>query len=93
MQTVYASIPLSRQLTSCADVVAAVRSGRSLNDLLPALDDGLRPGVQALAFHVLRHLGSAAAVRAALAPRAPPPRVASLLTCALALLWPVADPP
>jgi 16S rRNA (cytosine967-C5)-methyltransferase len=90
---VYASIPLSRQLTSCADVVAAVRSGRSLNDLLPALDDGLRPGVQALAFHVLRHLGSAAAVRAALAPRAPPPRVDSLLTCALALLWPVADPP
>ncbi len=88
----YASIPLSRQLAACADVVAAVQSGRSLNDLLPALDEGLRPGVQALAFHVLRHLGSALAVRAALAPRTPPPRVDSLLTCALALLWPVAHP-
>ena len=89
----YVPIPLSRQLAVCADVVAGVRAGRSLNDLLPALDDGLRPGVQALSFHVLRHLGSAMAVRAVLAPRTPPPRVDSLLTCALALLWPVPHPP
>lgn len=88
----YAPIPLSRQLAACADVVAAVRAGRSLSDLLPALDDGLRPGVQALSFHVLRHLGSALALRAGLAPRTPPPRVDNLLTCALALLWPVPQP-
>ena len=52
-----------------------------------------RPGVQALAFHVMRWMGGAEAVRVLLAPRTPPPRVESLLITAIALLWPDADPP
>jgi 16S rRNA (cytosine967-C5)-methyltransferase len=87
------SIALSRLLEHTADTVAAVRAGRSLADLLPALPAELRPGVQALAFDVLRRLGSAGAARALLAPRDPPPRVDALLVSALALLWPQERPP
>jgi 16S rRNA (cytosine967-C5)-methyltransferase len=86
-------VALSLLLEHTADVVQAVRGGRSLNELLPRQSVALRPGVQALAFHVLRHLGGAMEVRQALAPRNPPPAVDSLLVCALALLWPVAQPP
>ncbi len=87
------SVALSLLLEHTADVVQAVRAGRSLNELLPRQSAALRPGVQALAFHVLRHLGGAVEVRLMLAPRNPPPAVESLLICALALLWPVAQPP
>jgi 16S rRNA (cytosine967-C5)-methyltransferase len=48
----------------------------------------LRPGAQALAFEVLRHLGGALEVRARTVPKAPPPAVDALLVTALALLWP-----
>jgi 16S rRNA (cytosine967-C5)-methyltransferase len=92
MQSVYAAPPLSRLLDLSADAVAAVQSGQSLTDVMGRLAPEARPGVQALTFHVLRWLGSATAVRAALAPKTPPPRVDSLLTCALALLWPVPAP-
>jgi 16S rRNA (cytosine967-C5)-methyltransferase len=93
VEQVYVGTPLARLLDLCADAVAAVQSGRSLTDVLAKVPPDVRPGVQALSFHVLRWLGSAAAVRAALAPKTPPPRVDSLLTCALALLWPVPAPP
>jgi 16S rRNA (cytosine967-C5)-methyltransferase len=86
-------VALSLLLEHTADVVQGVRAGHSLNELLPRQSAALRPGVQALAFHVLRHLGGALEVRLALAPRNPPPLVDSLLVCALALLWPVAQPP
>lgn len=89
----YASPPLSRLLDQCAQAVAAVQAGRSLNDVLAQVPAELRPGVQALSFHCLRWLGGAIAVRALLAPKTPPPRVDSLLTCALALCWPVPEPP
>lgn len=92
-QQVYAGPPLSRLLDLCADAVAAVQGGRSLTDVLSRLAPAERPGVQALSFHVLRWLGAAAAVRAAMAPKPPPPRVDALLTSAIALLWPVAAPP
>jgi 16S rRNA (cytosine967-C5)-methyltransferase len=75
-----------------ADAVAAVQGGHSLTDVMGRVAPEARPGVQALTFHALRWLGSATAVRAALAPKTPPPRVDSLLTCALALLWPVPAP-
>jgi len=65
-----------------------VRAGRSLTDALVEVDDELRPGVLALASDVMRRLGTASAVRARLAPRAPPPRVDALLLSALALLLP-----
>ena len=53
-----------------------------------ALEDvaaALRPGVQALAFHALRWLGRAEALRQQLARRAPPPEADALLCIALAL--------
>ena len=56
--------------------------------MTPALDDvdaALRPGVQALAFHALRWLGRAEALRQQLAKRPPPPDADALLCVALAL--------
>jgi 16S rRNA (cytosine967-C5)-methyltransferase len=87
------AVALSRLLEQTADVVQAVRAGRSLSDLLPRLPAELRPGVQALAFEVLRRLGGALEVRSRMVTRTPPPNVDALLVSALALLWPQADPP
>jgi 16S rRNA (cytosine967-C5)-methyltransferase len=84
---------LSRLLDLSADAVQAVRSGRSLTEVLEKFDSASRPGVQALTFHALRHLGAAAEARRALAPKAPPVRVDALLCVALALLWPSPRPP
>lgn len=76
-----------------ADAVQAVRDGRSLNDVLARVPADARPGVQALSFHVLRWLGGALEVRAAVAPKPPPPNIDALLVSALALLWPTGEPP
>lgn len=84
---------LWQQLQASADALLAVRQGRSLNDVLEGIDHTMRPGVQALTFHALRLLGSAAEARRALAPRAPPPWVDALLCVALALLWPAEQNP
>jgi 16S rRNA (cytosine967-C5)-methyltransferase len=83
------SIPLWRQLQTTAQVLLDVRNGRSLTQVLDRVDRTLRPGVQSLAFHVMRVQGRAQALRRALARRAPPPSVDALLVTALAL---VADP-
>ena len=87
------SLPLARLLGHAADALQAVRAGRSLDAALAACPPEARPGTQALAFHVLRWLGSAQALRKRLAPRTPPPKIDALLTCALALLWPPGAPP
>lgn len=87
------SLPLARLLSHAADALQAVRAGRSLDAALAACPIDARPGTQALAFHVLRWLGSAQAVRKRLAPRTPPPAIDALLTCALALAWPPGAPP
>lgn len=87
------SLPLARLLDLTADAVQAVRQGKSLTDVLARVPADARPGVQALAFHVLRWLGSATEVRSLVAPKAPPPKVDALLVTALALLWPVPQPP
>ncbi len=71
----------------------AVRAGQSGTAALAAVDGGLRPGVQALAMHVLRQLGRAEALRRQLARRAPPPEADALLCTALALAWDVAQAP
>jgi 16S rRNA (cytosine967-C5)-methyltransferase len=83
-----AALPLARLLELTADAVQAVRAGRSLTDALARCPAAARPGVQALAYTVLRRLGGAGAAREQLAPRAPPPAVEALLLSALALLWP-----
>ena len=87
------ALPLARLLGHAADALHAVRAGRSLDVALAACPPDARPGTQALAFHVLRWLGSAQALRKRLAPRTPPPQIDALLTCALALLWPPGSPP
>ncbi len=85
------SLPLARLLGHAADAVQAVRGGKSLTDALARTPADARAGTQALAFHVLRRLGGAQAVRKLLAPKTPPPAVDALLTTALALLWPTGE--
>lgn len=87
------ALPLARLLGHAADALQAVRAGRSLDAALAACPPDARPATQALAFHALRWLGSAQALRMRLAPRTPPPAIDALLTCALALLWPPGSPP
>lgn len=79
-------VALSEQLAEVARAVAAVRQGRSLADVLPAVSPRLRPGVQALVFLALRHGGETQALLGWLAKRPPAPPVAGLLEAALALL-------
>jgi 16S rRNA (cytosine967-C5)-methyltransferase len=85
--------PLWRQLDCCADALEAVRTGRSLTDVLAHVDHELRPGVQALTFDVLRRLGLATELLRTMATRAPPRQVESLLCVALALLSPAERSP
>ncbi|MEO7161259.1 MAG: 16S rRNA (cytosine(967)-C(5))-methyltransferase RsmB [Polaromonas sp.] len=80
-----AQVPLWRQLQGAASVVLAVRDGQSMTPALEDVDVVLRPGVQALAFHALRWLGRAEALRQQLAKRPPPPEADALLCVALAL--------
>ena len=79
------SLPLGQLLTGCAQAVAAVQQGQSLNDALAACSPAERPGVQALSFTVLRRLGLALALRQQLVPKKPTPWVDGLLLSALAL--------
>ena len=80
------SPPLWRQLQAAARLVHGVRQGRSLTAQLPEVPAGLRPGVQALAFHALRWLGLAEALRSRLTARKPAPWPDALLCTALGLL-------
>ncbi|NMM91175.1 16S rRNA (cytosine(967)-C(5))-methyltransferase [Rhodococcus sp. SRB_17] len=79
-------VALSRQLQQVAMALQGIRQGRSGTAVLDAVPPALRPGVQALLFQVLRHLGQADALRRQLAARTPPPGVDALLCTALALL-------
>jgi 16S rRNA (cytosine967-C5)-methyltransferase len=71
--------------------VRAVEQGRSLSEVMPQVDATLRPGVQALTFHVLRHLGRARALVGLLAQRKPDAAVQALLCSAVALLLTTSD--
>lgn len=86
-------IPLWRQLSATAGVVLAVGDGASGTAAIDTVPTDLRPGVQALAFHVWRNLGRAQALRNKLASRAPPPAADALLCVALALAWSDVDVP
>lgn len=85
--------PLWRQLQATAQVLLDVQAGRSMTQVLERVERTLRPGVQALAFQVMRSLGRAQALRRALARRAPSPPVDALLCSALALIATDDDPP
>lgn len=82
-----APVPLWRQLQAAASVLAAVRRGESATPAIARIAPDLRPGAQALAFHVLRNLGRAEALRRRLAKRPPPAAADALLCTALALAW------
>ena len=85
--------PLWQQLQAVSAVLLAVRSGTSTTVALEKVTPALKPGVQALAFHVLRSLGRAQALRTLLAGRVPPAAVDALLCTALALAWRDEDAP
>ena len=80
--------PLWRQLQWTARLVMAVRSGHSLAAHIDQVPSELRAGVQALAFHALRHLGQVSAVRDQLVARQPPADTDALLLTVLALMLP-----
>jgi 16S rRNA (cytosine967-C5)-methyltransferase len=84
-QAPFTQVPLWRQLQGAASILMAVRDGQSMTPALDDVDAVLRPGVQALAFHALRWLGRAEALRQQLAKRPPPPEADALLCVALAL--------
>lgn len=81
------TIPLWRQLQVVASVLIEIRGGASGTAALAAVSADLRPGVQALTFHVLRNLGRAEALRQLLVKRVPAPAADALLCAALALAW------
>ena len=86
IKTPQIQIPLWRQLQSTANVLQAVRSGESGTSAIKQVDASLRPGVQALSFHVWRWLGTAEIIKSYLAKRTPPPQADALLCVALAIL-------
>jgi 16S rRNA (cytosine967-C5)-methyltransferase len=67
--------------------LAGVRRGESTSTGLARVPGDLRPAAQALAYHALRQLGRAEALRKQLAKRPPPPAADALLCTALALGW------
>ena len=78
--------PLAEQLALASGAVGAVMKGRSLTEALAQVAAPLRPGVQALAFHALRHWGEAQVLTRLLVERAPAAPVSALLGLALTLL-------
>lgn len=84
---------LWQQLDAVAQCLQGVLEGQSSRSVLARVSVSLRPGVQALLFQVLRQLGRAQALQKQLAARTPPPRVAALLSTALALSWDEAQAP
>ena len=77
---------LSEQLAWTTQVVHAVLQGRSLTTELPRVPGPLRPGIQSLAFDVLRRWGEAQAWVQVLSARKPAPMVQALLGVAACLL-------
>jgi 16S rRNA (cytosine967-C5)-methyltransferase len=78
-------VPLWRQLNAVASVLIAIRAGQSWTTAQLEIEGNLRPGVQALAFAVLRQYGTAQALRSLLAQRAPSAAADALLCSVLAL--------
>jgi 16S rRNA (cytosine967-C5)-methyltransferase len=80
-------VALWQQLQAVALALVLIRKGTSGTVALDAVAPALRPGVQALLFHVLRQLGRAQALRDQLVGRTPAPLADALLCSALALAW------
>jgi 16S rRNA (cytosine967-C5)-methyltransferase len=80
-------VALWQQLQAVAHALVQICKGTSGTVALDAVAPVLRPGVQALLFHVLRQLGRAQALRDQLVSRTPAPLADALLCSALALAW------
>ena len=80
-------VALWQQLQAVAHALVQIRKGTSGTVALDAVAAVLRPGVQALLFHVLRQLGRAQALRDQLVSRTPAPLADALFCSALALAW------
>jgi len=80
-------VALWQQLQAVALALVLIRKGTSGTAAIDAVAPALRPGVQALLFHVLRQLGRAQALRDQLVSRTPAPLADALLCSALALAW------
>ncbi len=81
----HVAAPLWQQLNATAAVLMAVRAGQSWTTVQLEIDSSIRSGVQALSFTVLRHYGTAIAVRDILVSRKPVAMVDALLCSVLAL--------
>ena len=86
-------VALWQQLQAVALALVQIRKGTSGTAALDLVAPALRPGVQALLFHVLRQLGRAQALRDQLVSRTPAPLADALLCSALALAWDEAAAP
>ncbi len=86
---------LHRLLAGTADTLTqVVGQGRSLTDALAQVPANLRPGIQDLSFHGLRHWGTARALRQHLVPQEPNAAgFAALIDVAISLLLPAAELP
>lgn len=80
-------VALWRQLQQVAQVVQRIHAGATSAAALEQVPAALRPGVQALAYEVLRGWGIGQWLRAQLVPRQPAPLLDALLSSALALAW------
>ena len=78
-------VTLAQQLFETAQAVQSVHQGKSLDQALQEVDTELRPGVQALSFHVLRYFALGQALLIKLVKKQPPVQVRTLLWVALTL--------
>ncbi len=81
------NVPLWQQLQQVAQVIQQVQAGSSTATALEQVPVGLRPGVQALVYQVLRGLGIGRWLREQLVPKKPAHPLDALLTSALVLAW------
>lgn len=79
------SIVLWQQLKSAAWALQQVQRGGSSTQVLASIEHNLRPAVQSILFHTLRHLGEARALLKMLASKPPKEPVRSLICVTLAL--------
>jgi 16S rRNA (cytosine967-C5)-methyltransferase len=83
---VTSGVGLAAQLQYTVGVLAAVAKGQRWDGAMARVTPALRPAVQALSFHAMRHEGWARTMLGLLASRAPAPWPGALLKLALVLL-------
>ena len=77
---------MAEAIVASAKVISQVQAGQSLSQLLPTLDNKLRPAVQSIVFQALRKASWADAIIQDYLNRAPSDELRQLLRVAIALL-------